>query len=398
MPEIVDVSMPSSRTGPASKSSSQACFGPRALTFNSVQLSVRAALEDLFSDSVRRAVLEQTLREPWILFQRLPRPLPSQLPRDLGRLVAQPSLGQLLGAPGRLEVPAVREDRLPELLDAFLACRHGGDDGRLPAPPGRQAEHRPQLCDHARVAVDVRLVDDEDVRDLEDAGLDHLHAVAEVWGQDDDRGVGGRRDLELRLTDTDRLEDHLIETERAEKPDCLARGQRQTPEVAARAHAAYEHFRIEGVALHANAVAQDRAARKGRVGVGRQDRDRPFLLTQQRHHGIDQRRLAGARCAREAGHPWRASLGAKRCFEVAYRRVAALDEGDRPGQGAHVAGEELLQQSWVGTVFTRPTSVGRSRVREPQPTHRFAARPRAPGWLASPPRPFRRRSPAATWS
>src|SRR2546430_11679005 len=64
-------------------------------------------------------------------------------------------------------------------------------------------------------------------RDLEDAGLDHLHAVAEVGGQDDDCGVGDRRDLELRLTDADRLEDHLVETERAEKPDCLARGQRQ---------------------------------------------------------------------------------------------------------------------------------------------------------------------------
>src|SRR5256885_2549705 len=100
----------------------------------------------------------------------------------------------------------MREDGFPELLDAILARRHRGDDGRLPPPSGRQVEHRPQLRDHAQVAVDVGFVDDEDVRDLEDAGLDHLHAVAEVWGQDDDCGVGDRRDLELRLTDTDRLD------------------------------------------------------------------------------------------------------------------------------------------------------------------------------------------------
>src|SRR2546428_6109037 len=107
MPEIVEVSMPPSRPGPASKSSRQACCGSRALTFNSDQLSVRASVEDLFSGTVRRAVLQQTLREPWILLERLPRPLPGQLRRDLGRLVAQPFLGQLFRVPVRSDVPAL---------------------------------------------------------------------------------------------------------------------------------------------------------------------------------------------------------------------------------------------------------------------------------------------------
>src|SRR5438445_1126612 len=163
MPEIVEVSMPSSRTGPASKSSRHACCGSRALTFNSDQLSVRASLEDLFSGTVRRAVLQQTLREPWVLLEHLPRPLPGQLRGDLGRLVAQPFLGQLFRAPGRLEVPAMREDGFPGLLDASLTRRHPADEGRFPPPSGRQVEHRPQPRDHAEVAGDVGLVDDEDV-------------------------------------------------------------------------------------------------------------------------------------------------------------------------------------------------------------------------------------------
>src|SRR5437879_12961353 len=71
MPEIVEVSMPSSRTGPASKSSRHACCGVRALTFNSDLLSVRASLEDLFSGTVRRAVLQEALREPWVLAEEV---------------------------------------------------------------------------------------------------------------------------------------------------------------------------------------------------------------------------------------------------------------------------------------------------------------------------------------
>src|SRR5438128_4316766 len=166
MPEVVEVSMPSSRTGPASKSSRQACCGSRALTFNSDQLSVRASAEDLFSGTVRRAVLQQTLREPWVLLERLPRPLPGQLRGDLGRLVAQPFLGQLFRAPGRLEVPAMREAGFPELLDAILARRDRADDGRFPPLSGPQAEHRPQPRDHAQVAVNLGFVYHGDVRGL----------------------------------------------------------------------------------------------------------------------------------------------------------------------------------------------------------------------------------------
>src|SRR5467141_1056444 len=133
MPEIVDVSIPSSRTGPASKFSFQACFESRARTFNSIPLSVRVPVEDLFSDPVRRALRQQALRQAGVVVQRLPRPAASQLRGDLRRLVPEPLLDQLVRPPAGLEVMAVRDDRLPQLLHALLARRHGGDDG-LPAP------------------------------------------------------------------------------------------------------------------------------------------------------------------------------------------------------------------------------------------------------------------------
>jgi hypothetical protein len=152
------------------------------------------------------------------------------------------------------------------------------------------------------VAIQVRLVDDQDVRDLQDARFDHLDTIAQVWRQDHDRRVGHSRDFQLGLTDADRLEDDLVEAKGSQQPDRLARGERQATEMSACAHAADEDFRVQRVALHADPIAEDRAAREGRVGVGREHGDRAFPLSQQRQHAVDQRRLARPRRAREAGH------------------------------------------------------------------------------------------------
>jgi hypothetical protein len=50
---------------------------------------------------------------------------------------------------------------------------------------------------HAAVAIDIGLVDDEDIRDLEDSGLDHLDAVTEVRGQHHHGRVRHGGNLEL---------------------------------------------------------------------------------------------------------------------------------------------------------------------------------------------------------
>src|SRR5207249_7375344 len=239
-PEIVEVSMPSSRAGLDSNSCCHTCFGSRARTFNSDQLSVGVALEDLLGGSIWRAVLQQALRQRGIVFERLPGPAPGQLRGDLGRLVAKPLFGQLFGPPAGLEVTAMRDDCRPQLFDALLACRDRRDDRWLPHPFGREVHHRPQLGRHPGMAVEVGFVDNEDVGDLEDAGLDHLHAVAEVRGQDDDGGVGDGGHLELGLTHADRFQDHLVEAECSQQPDRLTRRQGQPAEVTPRTHAANE--------------------------------------------------------------------------------------------------------------------------------------------------------------
>src|SRR2546429_8855854 len=113
-PEIVEVSMPSSRAGLDSNSSCHTCFGSRARTFNSEQLSVGVALEDLLGGSIWRAVLQQALRQRGIVFERLPGPAPGQLRGDPGRLVPKPPFGQLFGPPPRPVGTAVPDGVRPQ--------------------------------------------------------------------------------------------------------------------------------------------------------------------------------------------------------------------------------------------------------------------------------------------
>ena len=109
-------------------------------------------------------------------------------------------------------------------------------------------------------AFAIGLVDDEDVGDLHDAGLERLHVVAGARHQRDDRDVGGADDVDFVLADADGLDDDDVLAGGVEDERRVAGRARQAAQVAARRHAADEHARVAGVRLHAHAVAEDRAA------------------------------------------------------------------------------------------------------------------------------------------
>ena len=122
-------------------------------------------------------------------------------------------------------------------------------------------------------AVAVGLVHHEDVGDLEQARLHHLHRVARLGHQDDDDRVGEPHDVELGLPHPDRLDQHDVHAERIQQTDDVARGARQAAVAAARGEAADEDAGIEEVRLHADAVAQHGAARERARRVDRDDAD-----------------------------------------------------------------------------------------------------------------------------
>ena len=116
-------------------------------------------------------------------------------------------------------------------------------------------------------ALAVGLVDHEDVGDLHDPGLQGLHLVAQAGHQDHQAHVGGPHDLHLVLAHAHGLDqDHVLPRGR-EHGEHVAGGGGQAAQVAARGHRPDEHAGVEGVGLHADAVAQDGAAAVGRGGV-----------------------------------------------------------------------------------------------------------------------------------
>src|SRR5205814_1836670 len=109
-------------------------------------------------------------------------------------------------------------------------------------------------------ACAVGLVDDEDVRDLQEPGFGRLHRVAPSGVDDDNGGVGVAGDLDLDLADADGLDHDPSLAHRVEHADRLWRRERETTEVTTCRHRADEHAGVVGVVLHADAITQDRAA------------------------------------------------------------------------------------------------------------------------------------------
>ena len=109
-------------------------------------------------------------------------------------------------------------------------------------------------------------------------------------------------------------------------------------------HAADEHASVQGMALHADPVAQKRTARVGRVRVHGNHRNRLAMLAEERHQRVDESRLAGARRAGDADNLGPPNAVAKRLQQVADGRVALLDQRDGAGQAANLALAELGRQ------------------------------------------------------
>ena len=162
-------------------------------------------------------------------------------------------------------------DRLDDFDDA-VAARRDGLQHQGPPFAARVGVKREVSfhCRHEPIGpVAVRLVHDEDVRDLHDARLERLHLVARAGDERDDRHVRGANDVHFVLPDADRLDDDDVRPRRVEHERRVTRRARETAEVPARRHAADEHALVRGVRLHAHPVAQDGPAGERAGGIHR---------------------------------------------------------------------------------------------------------------------------------
>ncbi len=198
---------------------------------------------------------------------------------------------------GRLGAEAI--DHRHQLSDAAAGRRHGAHDRRPPLPlrPVLERQHRLDRRGRAIGALAIGLVDDEDVGDLHDAGLEGLHLVAGARHDGHDRHVRRPDDVHLVLADADGLDQHDVEARGVEHRRGFSGRPREPAEVPARRHAADEDALVLGVRLHAHAVAEHGPAA---VRAGRIDREHAHRATARAQLGRDADRRACS-CRRRAG-------------------------------------------------------------------------------------------------
>ena len=175
-------------------------------------------------------------------------------------------------------------------------------------------------------------------------GLRGLHRVAPTGIHDDDRRVGVAGDLDLDLPDADGLDEDPRRADRVEHARGLRRRDREAAEVAAGRHRADEHAGVGRVVLHADAVAEDRAAAERAGRVDGEHADRRVLGADRRDEAVGERRLPRARRAGDADRPGVAGVRVQRGDDRARVVAAVFDERDQLGDRAPVTGARAFDQ------------------------------------------------------
>ena len=249
-------------------------------------------------------------------------------------------------------------DLLEELGHAG-AVHGAGHDHRWPATSlaatdVAEVEHQLEIAPSVAGAGMVGLVDDEDVPDLQQARLVGLDRISHARRHHDHRGVRGRGDVDLHLSDPDGLDHDGGEPDGIEHPDRTGDGERQTAAVAPSGHGPHERDRVD--VDHPNPVAEDGPAGERRGRIDGKDRGRVTPLDQPGHDAVDQGRLARTGCPGDADDRRTAALASDQRGDRVGVAVAPLDQGEEPADGSAAAAERALQE--LGGVRSRMLTRG----------------------------------------
>ena len=234
-------------------------------------------------------------------------------------------------------------DGCDKLLDADLLVCYDLVDGRTPVfHHAVQIEHHVDLAHEFVRAVEIRLVDGEHVADLQDARLDGLDVIAHAGDQYDHRRISCPDDVDLGLADADGLDKNDVLAKGVHRLDGVRRLVRESAQTAARPHAADEHAFVHRQARHADAVAEDGAARKGACRVDGDDAYGLALLAVFVRELVRQRALAGARRPRDAEHIGMSRVRVERLHDVDGILRLVLDRRDGSRKRETISLQEFL--------------------------------------------------------
>ena len=187
-------------------------------------------------------------------------------------------------------------DDRPDPVDALTEQRRDPFDPHLPTLGAR-----PQEVQRVRVVgcgalggggqIAVGLVHHHEVGELDDPPLHALQLVAGARPEQQHEQVDHARDRDLRLADTDRLDQHDVEARGLAQQQRLARAPRDATERSARRRRADERLGAPRQLLHAGLVAEDRAAAAGARRIDREHRDAMSGVDEVQAERLDERRL-----------------------------------------------------------------------------------------------------------
>ncbi len=204
---------------------------------------------------------------------------------------------------GGFGVLAESLDARDERVNAAIFGGHCAHNFGMPAEAiGRQLEHRLQLLLNAVGAFAFGFIQHKNVADFHQAGLHVLHVVAQAGNEHHQRAVRQAHDIDLILADADRFDEDDVFACCVKQQRNIRGGARQAAEKSAGGHRANENSFVVRVALHANAVAQNRAAGEWAGGIDRDNADRFAFFAITCGEPIDQRALARAGRAGDADH------------------------------------------------------------------------------------------------
>ena len=157
--------------------------------------------------------------------------------------------------------------------------------------------HRPDLTLHPLRSLAIAFIDNEDVGDLHDAGLDGLHIIAHAGNQDHHRDIRQADNVNFILAHAYGFHQHHVLAAGIEHRGHVSGGARQAAQKSARRHAADVDAGVRMVRLHADAIAENRPASVRTGRINRDDAHRLLFLAILARQLIHQRALAAARRA-----------------------------------------------------------------------------------------------------
>ena len=150
----------------------------------------------------------------------------------------------------------------------------------------------------------IRLVHHEEIGDLQNARLVHLHGVTHTWHDDDGRSVDVLSDGDVILARADGLDQQGVPTGSTHQFDDVWKGR---VVFAHNGKAAVEHVVVHRVEVDSKAIAEQRAAGDRTHRIERNHRHPLTAADRFVCHRGDQRAFASAGCSSQADH----SLGSR---------------------------------------------------------------------------------------